>query len=253
MDLGIGGKVAVVCASTAGLGLATARALAAEGASVLVTGRRVELAERIASELPGARALGVDLAAPTAAEEIVAAAGPVDILVLNGPGPRPAPAAGLDALAGEDAFRLLLATQMELVRRVLPGMRDRGWGRIVAIGSSGIVAPIPNLSASNMGRAALAAYLKTLAGEVAADGVTINVLAPGRIATDRVASLDEAAASRTGRSVDEVREASQASIPAHRYGRPEEFGAVAAFLSSVQASYITGTIVRCDGGYVPVL
>jgi 3-oxoacyl-[acyl-carrier protein] reductase len=257
MDLGIRGKVALVCASTAGLGLATARALAAEGASVVVTGRRAELAVQIASELPDAHGMGVDLTMPSAAEEIVATTmarfGRIDVLVLNGPGPSPSTAQELDAAAAEAAFRLLLATQVELVRRVLPGMRERGWGRIVAIGSSGIVAPLPNLAASNMGRSALTAYLKTLAGEVAADGITINVVVPGRIATDRVASLDAAAADRSGQSITQVRQASESSIPARRYGRPEEFGAVAAFLSSTLASYVTGTIIRCDGGYIPTI
>lgn len=254
MELGIRGKVALVCASTAGLGLATARALAAEGASVMVTGRRTGLAVQIASQWPDAYGMGVDLTMPAAAEQIVAAAmarfGRIDILVLNGPGPSPAPAQELDAAAGEAAFRVLLTTQIELVRRILPGMRERGWGRIVAIGSSGIVAPLPNLAASNMGRAALAAYLKTLAGEVAADGITVNVVVPGRIATDRVASLDAAAANRSGQNIDQVRQSSESSIPARRYGRPEEFGAVAAFVSSTLASYITGTIIRCDGGYI---
>jgi 3-oxoacyl-[acyl-carrier protein] reductase len=254
MDLGIRGKVALVCASTGGLGLATARALAAEGASVVVNGRRGELAAKIASELPDAVGIGADLTRSSAAGEIVTAAmarfGRIDILVLNGPGPTPATAQEMDAAAAEDAFRLLLAPQVELIRRVLPGMRERGWGRITAIGSSGIVAPLPNLAASNMGRSALAAYLKTLAGEVAADGITVNVVVPGRIATDRVASLDAAAAKRSGQEPAQVRQASQSQIPARRYGRPEEFGAVAAFLSSAPASYVTGTIVRCDGGYI---
>jgi 3-oxoacyl-[acyl-carrier protein] reductase len=132
-------------------------------------------------------------------------------------------------------------------------MRARGWGRIVAIGSSGMVAPLPNLAASNLGRAALAGYLKTLAVEVAADGITVNIAVPGRIATDRVASLDATAAAGSGKTVEQVKEQSEASIPADRYGRPEEFGAAAAFLCSGPASYITGTIVRCDGGLLPVL
>lgn len=257
MDLGIRGKVALVCASTAGLGLATARALAAEGASVVIIGRRSELAAQIASELPGALGMGIDLAVPSAAEQVVTATmarfGRIDILVLNGPGPSPALAQELDAGAVEAAFRLLLATQLELVRRALPGMRERGWGRIVAIGSSGIVAPLPNLAASNMGRAALTAYLKTLAGEVAAYGITVNVVVPGRISTDRVKSLDAAAAKRGGQGIDQVRQASESSIPARRYGRPEEFGAVAAFVSSAPASYVTGTIIRCDGGYISAI
>jgi 3-oxoacyl-[acyl-carrier protein] reductase len=135
-----------------------------------------------------------------------------------------------------------------LLRAVVPGMRERGWGRVLAVGSSGVEAPLPNLAASNVGRAALAAYLKTLATEVAADGVTVNLLLPGRIATDRVAALDEAAARRQDRPVAEVRAASRAAIPTGRYGEPAEFGAVAAFLCSERASYVTGSLVRCDGG-----
>lgn len=257
MDLGIRGRVALVCASTGGLGLATARALAAEGASVVVSGRRGDVAAAIAAEMPDACGVGIDLTTPSAAEEIVQAAltrfGRVDILVLNGPGPRPGTAAAMDAAGAVESFRLLLETQVDLVHRVLPGMRERGWGRIVAIGSSGMIAPLANLAASNLGRAALAGYLKTLASEVASDGVTVNVVAPGRIGTDRVASIDAAAADRSGKTVAEIRQRSEASIPAGRYGRPEEFGAVAAFLASDLASYITGTIVRCDGGLIPVM
>jgi 3-oxoacyl-[acyl-carrier protein] reductase len=254
MDLGIQGKVAVVCASTAGLGLASARALSAEGASVVLTGRRSEVAQQVAGELGNAMGVGVDLTGPSAAEQIAAAAlarfGRIDILVLNGPGPAPAPAMDLDAAAAEKAFRLLCATHVDLVQQTLPGMRERGWGRIVAVGSSAIEAPLPSLAASNMGRAALAAYLKTLAGEVAADGVTVNVVVPGRIDTDRTASLDAGLAERSGRTAAQVRQASESSIPAGRYGRTEEFGAVTVFVCSQPASYVTGAIIRCDGGYI---
>lgn len=137
-----------------------------------------------------------------------------------------------------------------MIGAVLPGMRERGWGRILAIGSSGVAAPLPNLAMSNLGRAALAAYLKTLAAEVAADGVTVNMLLPGRVATDRTEALDRAAAERTGRQVEEIRAESLGLIPAGRYGDPAEFGAVAAFLCSAAASYVTGTALRCDGGLV---
>jgi 3-oxoacyl-[acyl-carrier protein] reductase len=254
MDLGIQGKVAVVCASTAGLGLASARALSAEGASVVLTGRRSEVARQVAGELGNAMGVGVDLTGQSAAEQIAAAAlarfGRIDILVLNGPGPAPAPAMDLDAAAAEKAFRLLCATHVDLVQQTLPGMRERGWGRIVAVGSSAIEAPLPNLAASNMGRAALAAYLKTLAGEVAADGVTVNVVVPGRIDTDRTSSLDAGLAERSGRTAAQVRQASESSIPAGRYGRTEEFGAVTVFVCSQPASYVTGAIIRCDGGYI---
>jgi 3-oxoacyl-[acyl-carrier protein] reductase len=254
VNLGLAGRTALVCASTGGLGLASARALAAEGARVAVTGRREEVARQVADSLPGAVALRADLSEPAGgqalAEAARAALGPVDILVLNGPGPAPGLASELDGPGAASAVDLLVRPHVELVHCLLPAMRERGWGRIIAIGSSGIIAPLPGLASSNLGRAALAGYLKTLATEVARDGVTVNVVIPGRIATDRVAQLDQAAASRTGRDVEEVRRASEAGIPAGRYGRPEEFGPAVAFLSGTPASYITGSSIRCDGGMV---
>ena len=252
MDLGIRGRVALVLASTGGLGAAVARALGEEGAHVVVTGRDAEKAEKLAAELPSAVAVPVDLAEPGAPERLLDATrtafGEPDIVVLNGPGPKPGSASDLDAGAVGAATDQLLAGHVALVHRALGHMRDQGWGRILAVGSSGVEAPLPMLAASNVGRAALAAYLKTLAGEVAGAGVTVNMLLPGRIATDRVAALDAAAADRQGRGVDEVRADSQARIPTGRYGDPDEFGAVAAFLCSTRASYVTGSLVRCDGG-----
>ena len=257
MDLGLTGRTAVVAASTGGLGEAVARALAAEGAQVVVSGRRGEEARRIAAELPRAVGVEIDLTAPDGPAELVAAAesafGPVDVAVLNGPGPRPGTAAGLTDDDLDGAVAALLRPHRRLVAAVLPGMRERGWGRVLAVGSSGVAAPLPNLAASNLGRAALAGWLKTLAAEVAAEGVTVNLLLPGRIATSRVAELDQAAAGRTGKTFEEVQAASRATIPAGRYGRPEEFGAVAAFLCSAGAGYVTGTAVRCDGGLVRTL
>jgi 3-oxoacyl-[acyl-carrier protein] reductase len=139
---------------------------------------------------------------------------------------------------------------MAFIGVVLPGMRERGWGRVLAIGSSGIEEPIANLAVSNAARAGLAALLKTLAAEVARDGVTVNLILPGRIDTPRVRSLDEAQAKRTGATPAEIAVSSAASIPAGRYGTPKEFGDTAAFLCSDLASYITGTKVRVDGGLV---
>lgn len=257
MDLGLQGRTAVVAASTGGLGEAVARALGAEGASVVVSGRRGDRARAIAAELPSAVGVEVDLTAEAGPATLVAAAqqtfGQVDVVVLNGPGPRPGSAADLSAEDLDSAFATLLRPQHRLVSLVLPGMRERRWGRVLAIGSSGVVAPLPGLVASNLGRAALAGYLKTLAGEVAADGVTVNLLLPGRVNTDRVAQLDEAAAARTDQPVDRVRAQARSRIPAGRYGRPEEFGVVAAFLCSEPAGYVTGTALRCDGGLVPTL
>ena len=259
MDLGLTGRRALVCASTDGLGEATVRALVAEGADVVVSGRRGERARDIADEAtasgPG-RAVGVeiDLAEEGAGERLYRAAaellGGVDVLVLNGPGPKPGTAAGATWAEASNALDLLVRPHVELVQGALPGMRERGWGRVLAVGSSGVAAPLANLAMSNLGRSALAGYLKTLAAEVAGDGVTVNLLLPGRIATSRVAQLDQANAERQGRPVEEVEADSRATIPAGRYGEPEEFGAVAAFLCSQQASYVTGTALRCDGGLV---
>lgn len=254
MDLGLNGRTAIVCASTGGLGEAVARALGAEGARVVVSGRRGDRARELATELPDAIGAEVDLTADDGPnrlhEAAVEAFGDVDVLVLNGPGPAPGTAAGVTQDGLETAFQTLVRPQQRLVSLALPGMRARGWGRILAIGSSGVDAPLPNLALSNLGRAALAAYLKTLAAETAADGVTVNLLLPGRIATDRVAQLDQSAAERQGLTAAEVERRSVATIPAGRYGRPDEFGAVGAFLCSDLASYITGTALRCDGGLV---
>jgi len=254
MDLGLEGRSALVCASTGGLGLASARALAAEGARVAVTGRREEVARQIASTLPGAVAIQADLREPGSGQALAEAArdalGPIDVLVLNGPGPAPGLASELDGSAAIAAADLLVRPHVELVGGLLPAMRERGWGRIIAVGSSGIITPLPRLASSNLGRAALVGYLKTLAAEVARDGVTVNLVIPGRIATDRVAELDRAAADRAGLSVDEVRSASEAGIPAGRYGRPEEFAAAVTFLAGMPAGYITGSSIRCDGGII---
>jgi len=257
VDLGIRDRTALVCASTSGLGLATAQALAAEGARVVFTGRRGELAAEHAARFPGCAGVRSDLTSVSAAGELYAAAvdavGPLDILVLNGPGPTPGPAADLDPTETEAALRSLLLVHQALLRLALPHMRARRWGRVLAIGSRSVVAPIPNLALSNLGRAALAGYLKTLAGEVAADGVIVNMLLPGRMATERLRAVDAADAVRTGQTVDEVTARAAAAIPAGRDGEPAEFGSVAAFLCSAPASYITGVALRCDGGITPVL
>lgn len=254
MDLGLHGRTAVVCASTSGLGLAIARALDAEGANVVVSGRRGDLARAEAGRLRHGVGVQVDLTEPGGPERLLRAAtdafGGVDIVVLNGGGPPPSGAADLDPAALRAGVELLLYPQHELVRLALPAMRARGWGRILAVGSSGVEQPIPDLAISNTGRAALAGLLKTLAAEVAADGVTVNMLLPGRIATERVAALDRGRAERTHRDLAEVEAASRAAIPAGRYGEPDEFGAVAAFLCSDRASYVTGTRLRVDGGLV---
>ncbi len=252
MDTGLTGRTAVVPGATAGLGLAVARSLAAEGARVLIAGRRGELARERAAEIGG---IGVeaDLTDPAGVDAVIEAAaelGQVDVLVLNGGGPAPGTATQLGTAETDDAIGRLLTPHVRLVSAFLPGMRERGWGRIVAVGSSGVQQPIPTLAASNVGRAALAGYLKSLATEVAGDGVTVNMVLPGRIDTDRVAQLDGAAAERTGNPVEEVRRGAEAAIPVGRYGTPDEFAAAVTFLAGTPASYVTGVQLRCDGGMV---
>jgi 3-oxoacyl-[acyl-carrier protein] reductase len=257
MDLGITGRTAIVCASTSGLGRATAEALAAEGVQVIVCGRRADVAKEVAAGLPRAVGIGVDLLAPDGADTLMRATrsafGPADILVLNGPGPRPARVTEIDELEFGTAVESLVTAHHRLVSLALPHMRERRWGRVLAVGSSAVVAPIQDLALSGIGRTALAAYLKMLATQVAGDGVTVNMLLPGRIATDRVRRIDAARAAESGDTVEEVTAASARQIPLNRYGEPDEFGAVAAFLCSERASYITGSAVRCDGGQCPVL
>lgn len=254
MDIGVAGRTAVVLGSTSGLGWAVASTLADEGANVVLVGRREELVKERAASLPSAVGVVADITEPDGPATVLQAAeeafGDVDILVLNGGGPPPAHAQDLDGDGIDRAVRLLLRPHVELVRGVLPGMRQRRWGRVVAIGSSGVQQPIPNLASSNVGRAALAGYLKSLSDDVAAEGVTVNMVLPGRIDTDRVVAIDKAAAERTGTTPEEARRESEASIPAGRYGTAEEFAAVVAFLAGERASYVTGEQVRCDGGLV---
>lgn len=242
--------------ATAGIGRASAEALAAAGARVALGGRRRALAEEAAHRLGG---LGValdltDLASLDAAlERTTSELGEVDVLVLNGGGPPPSTAAELDVASARAAAELLLYGHLHLVGRCLPAMRARRWGRIVAIGSTSVHQPLAGLATSAIFRAGLAAYLKLLAEEVAADGVTVNMVLPGRIDTDRVADIDARNAERAGTTPSEVRAASERSIPMRRYGTPEEVGAAVAFLASPAAGYLTGEQVRVDGGVVRAL
>jgi 3-oxoacyl-[acyl-carrier protein] reductase len=254
MDLGLTGRTAIVLGATSGLGAAIADGLAQEGANVVVVGRDEERARERAATFGSAIAVAADLTDPETPARVVAAAeeafGAVDVVVLNGGGPKPGTATDLGVGDVDAAVDLLVRPHVALVGTVLPGMLERGWGRIIAVGSSGVQQPLPNLTASNLGRAALAGYLKTLAGEVAGRGVTVNMVMPGRIDTDRVAQLDQAAANRTGTSLEEARRSSEATIPRGRYGTPREFAAVAVFLAGDPAGYVTGEQVRCDGGLV---
>ncbi|GLL02211.1 SDR family oxidoreductase [Dactylosporangium matsuzakiense] len=248
---------AVIGGAGSGLGAAIADELAGRGHDLLLWARNRDRLDTVAAGLRArhgvtVHTLSADATTPDAAETVAAAAagtlGSVDVLVLNAGGPPPVPADRTDADGWRTALQLLTVTPIDLATRLLPGMRERRRGRIIAVLSSGVREPLPDLSYSNGGRAALTAWLKTVGRLVAADGVTVNGVVPGRIDTERVAALDAGRAQRTGKDVAEVRSAAMADIPAGRYGKPTEFAAVVGFLSSPEASYVTASLLSVDGG-----
>ena len=242
MDLGLRGRRALVTAGSRGIGRAIAAELVAEGASVCISSRSPSAA---ASEL-GVSSVAFDSddvdAVPAFVEEVSSAlGGPLDIVVVNTGGPPTgADPLGFPRSEWEDAYRSLVLTPMALVETVVPGMRSRGFGRVVNVSSTSVREPLPALMLSNAHRAATLAAWKTLARNVAGDGVTINTLLPGRIATDRLAT--------NYGSLDAAEEAAKGEVPAGRLGRPEEMAAAAAFLCSDRAAYITGVALLVDGG-----
>jgi len=258
VDLGIRGRTALVLGGGGGLGGAIALSLAAEGTKIAVADIDGEAVKRSVHEIEarGGKAMGLvwDLSDLTVIDKNVSAIegnfGPVDVLVNITGGPPTTPAAGQDPSLWSKHFAAMVLSTIAITDRVLPTMKARAWGRIITSTSSGVVAPIPNLGLSNSLRLSLVGWSKTLAREVARDGITANIIAPGRIATDRIRFLDEAKAKREGRSIEEVREESTASIPVGRYGKPEEYADAVAFLASSRASYITGSIIRVDGGLI---
>lgn len=259
MNLGIEGRTALVGGAGGGLGGAIARALAVEGARIAVADVDVESAARTVADIRAAGGHAVPLqldlgdldSFPAAVEAVEQQLGSIQILVNNTGGPPPTLAADNDPDVWSAHFRSMVLGVIHLTDLVLPAMREHGWGRILTSTSSGVVAPIPNLGISNALRLSLVGWSKTLAREVAADGITVNIILPGRIATRRIEALDKARAEREGISIEDVARASTATIPIQRYGRPEEYAAAAAFLVSEPASYVTGAMLRVDGGLIP--
>jgi len=253
MDLGISGKVAVVSAASQGLGKACAQALVKEGAKVAILSRRQEELDKVAAEIGAALPVACNLAVATdieaAIEKVRAKLGPVSILVNNCGGP---PAGTFDSITEKqwaESFEQVFLSALRMTRAVLPMMRAARWGRIVNIVSSSAEQPIPGLIVSNAFRPALAGWVKTLAGEVAADNILVTSAEPGRILTSRTEVLDRAAA-KTGRPIGEIRAERVEAVPLKRYGTPEEFGAAVAFLASERSSYMTGSLLRVDGGAI---
>lgn len=258
MDLGLKGKVALVLGGGGGLGSAIALTLAREGAHVVVASLSRESASKSADAIvaAGGRALALswdlaDLGSIDAhISKIESEFGPVDILVNNTGGPPPTTASGQDTALWQTHFQAMVLSVIAITDRVLPGMKAKGWGRIITSTSSGVVSPIPNLGMSNALRMTLVGWSKTLAREVGRDGITANIVLPGRVATGRILFLDEQKAKREGRTVEDVAAESTAAIAVGRYGDPQEYADMVAFLASERASYITGSVIRIDGGLI---
>ncbi|BDG71819.1 SDR family oxidoreductase [Roseomonas fluvialis] len=259
MDLGLKGKRALVMGGAKGLGRSIADALAAEGAVLTISGRDAAAMEKAAGELKALGAQGVvtvvadvssgeqmDMLADTATK----AMGGVDILVLNHGGP---PVCTASDMKEEDLvkwFQNIVVSPIRITMRLMPAMRAQKYGRVIVVGSSGMQHPIPTLALSNTLRASIWAWLKTLSAEVAADGVTMNILAPGSILTDRITQTATVRAQKAGVSVEEEVARAGKEVPAGRIGQPGEYGPMGAFLAGTTGAYITGTMVRVDGGRV---
>ncbi len=262
MDLGIAGKWALVCGASKGLGLGCAQALASEGVNVVMVARGREVLDASAAALraasPGVAVVAVaaDITTPEGREAAFAAPGgpgtAFDIVVTNAGGPPPGDFRSWDREAWIKAVDANMLTPIELIKATVDGMAARGFGRIVNITSSAVKAPIDILGLSNGARSGLTGFVAGVARSgIAAKGVTINNLLPGKFDTERLQGTLAGAASKTGKTVDEVRAAQMAQVPARRFGTPEEFGAICAFLCSRQAGYLNGQNILPDGGLYP--
>ena len=250
MDLGLRGRIALIAGASAGIGKAVALALADEGATLALCARRRELLDEVAAECKArgasdARAFELDLSQPAsidaALKEVEAALGSVEIAVLNGGGPKAGTFTRVTIDDWDSAYRILLRSMVRLVELVLPGMRAKKWGRIVALTSTSVKVPIDNLVLSNAFRTGLVSALRTLANEVAAEGITVNCIATGRVRTDRLRALY---------GTDEKIDAAASEIPLGRVATPEEFAPLVAFLCGTSAGYVTGQTISIDGGLV---
>ena len=262
MDLGLRGKVALVAAASKGLGRAVAEELAAEGAKLAICSRDAEAIESVGNEIAqrtGAEVLAraADVSRTADVDAFVDAAlsifGRVDILLTNSGGPPPGRFETLDLAAWRKAAELTLFAPVEFARRLLPGMKERRWGRILNVTSITVKQPVDNLMLSNSLRAAVTGWARTLANEVGETGVTVNNLIPGYTRTDRVVELSQVIAKRDGITTDEAVARWEREIPLGRLGEPREFAALAAFIASERASYITGQSIAVDGGWIKSL
>lgn len=256
MDLQIKGKTALVFGGSKGIGRGIAEALAAEGVAVAIVARTRGTIDRTVADMTarGWRAIGLtgDLADWPSIESAVKSAraqlGPIDILVNNSGGPPPSGVVGVKPEVWEAQFHAMVMPFFRVTDMLIGEMRARKWGRILNVASYSVIEPIPTIGISNTLRSAVAGWSKTLAGEVARDGITVNMLLPGVIATDRSVQLHQANAKRQNISVEEALKRFETTLPVGRMGTPDEFGAVAAFLASPLAAYVTGSMIRIDGG-----
>ena len=253
MDLGIRGKRALVCASSKGLGLGCAEALAEAGVNLVMNARGAEALEREAERLRSQHGVSVqtvacDVTSPDGQAQVIEAAQGVDILVTNAGGPPPGMWSDWERDDFIKALDANMLTPIAFMKALLPGMMDKGWGRVVNITSQSVRAPIAALGLSNAARTGLTGYVAGTSRQVAPYGVTINNLLPGIHATDRADSLDSGVAEQKGISMDDARAERAATIPARRYGTRQEFGATCAFLCSQQAGFIVGQNILLDGG-----
>jgi len=256
MDLQLKGKTALILGGSKGLGRGVADALAAEGVAVAIVARGQEALDRTVSEIAsrGAKAVGfaADLADWPSLEAAANGArkqlGSIDILLNNSGGPPPSGVAGVPAEVWEKQFRAMVLPLFRITDLLLGDMRARKWGRIINVASTRVVEPLAAIGVSNTLRSAIVGWAKTLATETARDGITVNTLLPGAIKTDRIIQISTAAAERQKISFEEAIQRNAQAIPVGRLGTPAEFGAVAAFLASPLASYVTGSMIRIDGG-----